>query len=107
MPAPRNALQRAGVDARRKRGTGDGWDTSVGRDRMFAGADRIEVVVTRQPDASRMSNAEERRPDVPVCIQARIDREMRTCQGTVHMAAVQLPETAPAPFKVTEMQPDP
>lgn len=77
---------------------------------MFAGADRIEVVATRQPDASRTFNADERRPDVPVCIQARINQVLHTCQGAVHivhMVAVQLPETAPAPSKVTEMQPGP
>jgi len=95
------------ADPRRRPGTVDGWDTSSGKGRMFAGADSIEVVVTHEPDVFPMSEAGEWRLDVPVYIQASIHHEMSTTTGTVHMTAIQMPKTAPTPFKVTDMQLDP
>lgn len=95
------------ADPRRRPGTVDGWDTSSDKGKMFAGADSIEVVVTHEPAVVPTSKAGEWRLDVPVYIQASINHEMRTYQGIVHMTAVQLPETAQTPFRVTNMQLDP
>jgi len=95
------------ADPRRRPGTVDGWDTSSGKGRMFAGADSIEVVVTHEPAVLPTSEAGEWRLDVPVYVQASIKQVMRGYRGTVHMTAVQLPETTPTPFKVTDMQLDP
>jgi len=95
------------ADPRHRPGTVDGWDTSSGKGRMFAGADSIEVVVTHKPTVVPAPEAGEWRLDVPVYIQASIKQVMRTYQGTVHMTAVQLPETAPIRFRVTNMQLDP
>ncbi len=95
------------ADPRRRPGTVDGWDTSNGKGKMFAGADSIEVVVTHEPDVLPTSEAREWQLDVPVYIQASIKQVMRTYQGTVHMTAVQLTKTTPAAFRVTNMQLDP
>jgi len=74
---------------------------------MFAGADSIEVVVTYEPAVVPTPEAGEWRLDVPVYIQASVNQVVRTYQGIVHMTAVQLPETTPTPFRVTNMQLDP
>jgi len=95
------------ADPRRRPGTVNGWDTSNGKGRMFAGADSIEVVVTYEPAVVPTPEAGEWRLDVPVYIQASVNQVVRTYQGIVHMTAVQLPETTPTPFRVTNMQLDP